>query len=887
MPRLLIADGSSQIHRTFHALARSGAALTAPDGRPTGALLSFLNVLRKAVRTHEPTHVAVTFDRSRTSFRTELFPSYKQQRDATPEDLITQIDLAREALAALNIPLVELDDYEADDVIATLAERAAAAGWQVVILSSDKDLMQLVRPGVVLHHASRDEIMDEAAVTERFGVPPDLVADVLAIMGDASDNIPGVRGIGEKGALGLVSRHGGVENILAHLPEIEADEELGRGRKRMVSLLSEQADQLRLARRLTDLVRDAPVPVAIDDLAMRAPDADATRALFGELGLTRLLQDLGLAEGAPSPAAAASSLARVTAGLVVAPSRDVMARLADAARSSGTMGLALADGREDGELPLGQPPARVGLSAGTEDAVAIELEAAVADAGLRAVLADAAVGKAGFGLKTSIRRLGGLGAPVSGDLFDVELASGLIEWGRWRDLPALASELAAQDLPEAADPARAAAEARACLALEPILRRDLETRGMTRLHAEVEAPAIRVLAEMEDAGITLDPGALEGLRVEMQARLDELTASCHRLAGREFNVASPKQLGEVLFGELGLTPQGKTAKTGVPSTASDVLEAIAGEHAIVPAVLEHREIAKLLGTYVEVLPRLVNPATGRIHATFHQLGAETGRLSCTEPNLQNIPIRSELGRRIRKAFVAAEGMTLIGADYSQVELRIMAHVSGDTALCEAFARGEDIHRATAATMFGIMPDLVTSEMRSRAKVINFGVIYGMTAHGVAQRLGCTRSEGQQLIDGYFGAYPRMRDTVTRLIEEVRQHPRHEARTLFGRARALPEIVSRNQGRRAFAERAAVNTVIQGTAADLMKLAMIRASERLRREFPAARLLVQVHDELVAEAPLAEADAALHAMIQAMEGVSQLRAPLVAQGGKGRTWYDLK
>jgi len=898
MPRLLVADGSSQIHRTYHALARQGTQLTASDGTPTGALLPFLNVLRKAVRQHQPTHLAVTFDRGGRTFRHELFPDYKAQRDKTPEDLVLQLELAREALGALRIPVIEELGWEADDLIATLVTRARAAGWDVVILSADKDLMQLVDASVVLHHSMRDQVMDAKAVEEYFEVPPHRVADVLAIQGDASDNIPGVRGIGEKGATDLVKRHGDIESILGRLAEIEADEGLGRLRKRLASLLKEQAEDARRSKQLVMLRTDAPLAQALDDLVLADPDAERTRPLFVRLGFTRLLAELKLVDapqGAPTTEAASSAapaaVVTESAARTLKSAKEIEALVADA-RKTGRLALvvlpAAATTAAQGSLDFGERSAHVvGLAARAEDPAWLPLD----DALTKPLAHAASHGDfeiVGHDLKAALRRIGHDEPPWPARAFDGMIASQLLDWSRRSHaLPALVTEVLGLPEPDAARPDAVAQSARVALLLRDRLQAELDAQGLASLARDIEMPLIPLLAEMERSGIALDPRALEELRAEMQLRLDHLTRDCHALAGSEFNIASPKQLGEVLFETLGLASRGRTAKTKAPSTASDVLEQLIDEHPVVAKVLEHRELSKLLGTYLEVLPGLADPADHRIHTTWNQVGAETGRLSSTDPNLQNIPSRTELGRRIRRAFIAGPGCLLVGADYSQVELRIMAHVSGDEALCEAFARGEDIHRATAAKMFKVMPELVTSEMRDRAKVINFGVIYGMTAHGVAQRLHCSRADGQALIDGYFGAYPRMRETVDRLIEEVRAHPRHEARTLFGRVRRLEEIVSRNQGRRQFAERAAVNSVIQGTAADLMKLGMLAAHRALRENFPEARLLLQVHDELVAECPEKLADDVLSAMMSAMEGVFPLRAPLEAKGGKGRTWYDLK
>ncbi len=891
--RLLLADGSSQIHRTYHALARQGTNLTAPDGTPTGALIAFLNVLRKAVKDHGPTHVAVTFDLRGPTFRHELFPDYKAQRDKTPEDLVTQIALAREVLAALRIPILEKQGFEADDVIATIASRAAADGHDVVILSSDKDLLQLVGPHVVMHHALRDQLMDEAAAREYFGVAPEHVTDVLAIMGDTSDNIPGVKGIGDTGATALVAKYGTIENILESLAAIEADESLGRLRKRNAKLLREQADDVRVAKNLVTLRRDVPLEVTFEALVSTTPDAEATRAVLTRLGLVKLLADLRLEASAAAPPAPVSALPATAFSVAQSPA-DIDAVRA-AARSAGRLALGLdAEGERMNGLALA-------TAEGAATFVARE-NGLLEGSSLRDLLADTSTRKVTHDLKAVLRRADGL--RIAGPTFDSMIASYVLDATRrnhelqdlatehlgWQPKSASGDAVAGQaslafgtSESRAAD---AAERATLALALESKLRPLVDAGGFAPLLDRIEMPLVPVLAEMEATGVRIDAPVLHELRAEIEHRLGFLTSECHRLAGREFNIASPRQLGEILFDHLGLESKTKTA-TGARSTAQDVLETLAGEHPIVDFVLEHRELSKLVGTYIEVLPRLVDPRTGRVHTTFNQVGAATGRLSSIDPNLQNIPIRTELGRRIRKAFVADEGRVLAGADYSQIELRIMAHLSGDEALCEAFARGEDIHRATAAKMFHVAPELVTPAQRNGAKVINFGLLYGMTAHGVATRLGCSRAEAKALIDGYFGAYPRMRETVDRLIEQARNDPKHEARTLFGRVRRLEELVSRNQGRRAFSERAAVNTVIQGTAADIMKIAMIAAHATLRDKHPTARLILQVHDELVVECDAGEADAVLATLIQAMESAHVLAAPLQAVGGVGSSWYDLK
>lgn len=910
MARLLLADGSSQIYRAHHAMARgAGRRLTAPDGTPTGALLAFLQVMLKCLRQHAPDLVAVAFDRREPTPRHALFPAYKAQREAMPEELAAQLGLAHEALDAMGLRVLEQPGAEADDIIATLARQARERGDDVVIVTSDKDLMQLVGPGVVMHHALRDEIMGPAEVEAYFGVPPDRVADVLAIMGDASDNIPGVKGIGDKGATELVKAYGTLENVLAHAADVATDERLGRMKKRYSELLAEHAGEARLALGLVRLVDDVSLPVALDDLAVRPPDRARCGELFSRLGLKRLLAEFGdapEAAGAPLATAATSGAdyrtVETEAGLAA-----VAARLRAAGRCSFDTETDSRDVHRARLVGIGLSPApgeAAYVPVGHAEGANLSLDAVRRVLG--PVLADPAVAKIGQNTKFDVEVLARHDLPVAGVAFDTMLASYLLDSSRRsHDLDSLSrdhlgyapipyDEISTRDgmkvtldLVPVDDVARYCGEdADVALRLSERFAPRLEEAGLSRVFRDIEMPLVPVLAAMELAGVKVDAGVLADISKELDVRLVQLTREIHQLAGREFNVASPKQLGEVLFDELGLQPKGRTA-TGARSTAVDVLEQLAAEHPIAERVVEHRELTKLKGTYVDVLPTLVNPATGRVHTSYNQGVAATGRLSSSDPNLQNIPIRTELGRQVRRAFVAEPGHVLVGADYSQVELRVMAHLSGDETLCAAFARGEDIHRRTAAQVFGVHEDLVTSEMRTRAKEVNFGVLYGMTAHGLAQRLGLSRGEAQGIIDRYFAAMPRVRTTVESLIAQVRDDPKHEARTLFGRARALPEIVSRNGGERSFAERAAVNTVVQGTAADLMKLAMIRLHARLAAEQPSSRLILTVHDELVVEAPADCAERVKAIMIEAMEGVHELAAPLRVMASIGQSWYELK
>ncbi|MEM7248337.1 MAG: DNA polymerase I [Acidobacteriota bacterium] len=742
-------------------------------------------------------------------------------------------------------------------------------------------------------------------------MPPHQVADVLAIMGDSSDNIPGVKGIGEKGAKVLISKLGDLETALASADVIENDTEFGRTRKKMAKLLREQPDEARKARELVALREDVELSVTLDDLALKGPDEEASRKLFSRLGLVRLLGELGI-EAPEEPELELADAAARKASYELVEDEGTLKDLCDRLRKAGgfalraiTSGgdphraelLGLAVSCEPGSgsyLPLGQVYGR-----------RLSLELVKTELG--PLLADPLVAKLGHDLKYDGNLLARHGMVLDGITADTYLASTLLDPDRRsHGLDSLAADhleaklLSRSEVAGAGDEElsldRVAPEkvgphaAESCdlaFQLDELLQPRLVEDGLEKVYREIELPLMPVLASMEEHGITLCVDVLAELGKEVDDGLTTLTAEIHEMAGREFSINSPKQLGEVLFDELGLETKGRTAKTGARSTSVDVLERLAADHPLPGKVIEHRELAKLKGTYLDALPKLVREDTGRIHTTYHQTHAATGRLSSTDPNLQNIPIRTELGRQIRKAFVAEDGWLLVGADYSQVELRVMASVAEEPALVEAFEKGEDIHATTAAKVFDLEPSEVTAEHRRRAKEVNFGVLYGMGAFGLGQRLGIPRKQAEEIIERYFARMPRVKETTERLIAEVREDERHRARTVFGRVRPLPEIVSRSFNRRAFAERAAVNAVVQGSAADLIKLAMIEVYRRLEREVPKARLLLQVHDELVLEAPEKDAEKARALLVECMEGIGGLDVPLEAVASVGPNWYELK
>jgi DNA polymerase-1 len=884
--RVLIIDGTNTLYRAFFALP----PLHAPDGTPTNAAYGFVNMLGKLMREERPDAVIVVFDARGPTFRHERFPAYKATREAQPEDLSAQIPCVRELVEAYQLPILEVPGYEADDVIATLVRRAPA-GAQVAIVSTDKDLMQLVSPRVTLLDGIRERRVGPREVEERFGVEPARVLDLRALVGDTSDNIPGVKGIGEKGAAKLIQEWGDLDNLLAHLAEVTPP--------RARSALEAGVEAARTSRELARLHDDAPIDADFAAFALREPDTARLRELFTRMGFTRLLESLGGSAGAATPrsdAAAPLELLRVA-------ERAALGTLGAALAERGSTAIALVCA-EPGIV--GAQPVGLAFGLGPRRAAWVPLAPRgpaldeVADA-LRAGLEPP--GKVAWAAEDT-KRIQGICAEYGLELapprFDVALAAGLLDAGGAVDLPALAKRhlglelasfealagrgskaLAAASIPEDALAHFAAESACAVDELVAPLRAALERDGLARLYDEVELPLTRVLARMERVGVRVDEAMLRRLSAEYEMQLGVTLREIYTLAGEEFLVSSPKQLQQVLFEKLKL-PAGRRTKTGY-STDESVLEQLATQHELPARILAYRRLAKLKNTYVDALPPLVNPHTGRIHPTFHQLGAATGRLSATNPNVQNIPIRSEEGVRIREAFVPAEGARLLSADYSQVELRILAHYSGDESLIEAFRAGEDIHRRTAAEVWGIPPDEVSATLRARAKAVNFGIIYGLSSFGLAQQLGIATGEAQETIDTYFARYRGVRRFIETTISGARRDG--FVTTWLGRRRPLPDLQSRNRTLRQAAERMAVNTVIQGTAADLIKAAMLAIDRALEAGGFAARMILQVHDELVLEVPLSEAEALSALVKEKMETVLPLGVPLAVEVGLGRHWRE--
>jgi DNA polymerase I len=910
--RLFLIDGYSNIFRAFYAIRN----LSNSKGEPTNAIYGFVTMLRKLLREEQPELIGVALETGKT-FRAERFEAYKANRAPMPEDLASQMPWIRRVLEAFRIPILELAGYEADDVLGTLSCRAAEAGYHVVLVSADKDLMQLVDPRVSLYHTGRSKFYGPSDVAEDFGVPPAKVADVLALMGDSIDNIPGVPGIGDKGAKALIQEFGSLEELLARAGEV--------ARKSYREGLQQHAEQARLSKELSTIHTSLPIPFDPAALRRDPPDTAALRRLYGELEFFSLVEELApepaaqilLGGGAGAhPATAAGAIGTSTdagsgGGLPVA--REALSPADWEAAAAEVLRAAAAAG-EAGELfvaVLGEAPP-VGLALAAAGDAAPVLLADFRRPGLREA-AVAALGRwiaapgarlAGHNLKEVLRLCPG-GELCRAELFDAMLVSYLLKpsvHGHSLDELALerfnARPLSAKEAgwdkgqaPEPGDPrllAYAAERVMLARRMAAGMRQELAAGNggaLARIYRDLEMPLLPVLLGMEEAGIQLDAEYLRAMSDELGQEVRQLEEEIWRQAGERFNLNSPQQLGVVLFERLGLPALKRTQKTRSYSTGAETLEGLAARgYPIAQLLLRYRELSKLKSTYVDALPAMLGE-DGRLHTRFYQAVAATGRLSSANPNLQNIPVRTELGQRIRRAFVAGPGRALLVADYSQIELRILAHIAAEPELIRAFAAGEDIHRATAGTVFGVAPELVSAEQRRAAKTINFGILYGMSAFGLSQNLGISKGDAERFIAAYLDRYQGVR----RYVEETLQSAEREGKveTLYGRVRWLPDIRSKNHNLRENARRMAINARIQGTAADLLKQAMIAVDCRLRREHPGARLLLTVHDELLFEVPEAEVEPIGRLVRQEMEGVAQLAAPLVVDVGSGKSWYDAK
>ncbi|HSR14664.1 MAG TPA: DNA polymerase I [Gemmatimonadales bacterium] len=931
-PQLFLIDGYALIYRAFFALI--SRPLRTSRGENTSAAWGVVNFLLRLRSRYQPDYVVWVNDAG-DSFRTDTYPEYKSTREKLDDQMQADFDLALlqidDLLSAFDIPVVTVPGYEADDVIGTLATHAAAAGLQAVIVSGDKDLYQLIRPGVALLNPGRggpagveEQWVDESNAAERLGVPPSRVVDYLALVGDSSDNIPGVRGIGDKGARQLLAEYDDLDTLLARAAEVP--------QKRAREALLAHADAARLSRELVTIKTDVPVTVDLGALKAHEPDRQAllsvlTRLEFHSL-VKRLAGETAPGDAAPEDTRSGSEDTALSLDLTPAPPAvtvvsDAAAVPAVAAELRAAPAVSLRSWVGEGEprtaplvgLALGAAPDRLwylplrhetaeGALAAPEPVTVLPPLTDPAMAPIAAVLADPTVRKVGHDLKAEVEALRNGGVGLQGLHDDVMLMSFVVDPGRRsHGLDTLAMDHLGQTLADRTDltgkgkgaltaaqvtPADAAGHCGAALQtimeLAARLGSALGGAGLEGLYRDIELPLIPVLADMEWAGIAIDPGLFRRMSRQLAADLEKLEGRIAELAGTEFNLNSPKQMAAVLFEKLQL-PVLKKTKTG-PSTDADVLDQLAQMgHEVPTLILEHRELQKLRSTYVDVLPARVNAVTGRIHTSFNQTGAATGRLSSSDPNLQNIPVRTARGEEIRRGFVPTAGWSFVVADYSQIELRLLAHFSGDPSFVEAFSRGGDIHRQTAAIIFGVPVEEVTGEMRARAKTINFATIYGQGPFALARQLGITQDEARAFIAQYFERFAGVRAWLDGQVELARSQGWVE--TLFRRRRYVPEIREKNFNIRSFGERLAQNSPLQGSAADLIKVAMIRVHDALAEQGMAARMLLQVHDELVLEAPPPEVEAVRKLVRAHMEGAAGLRVPLVVDVGVGPNWLEAK
>jgi DNA polymerase-1 len=926
-PPIFLLDAMSFIFRAYHAMQRQ-RPMSTRSGVPTAATFVFVNMINKLRRDFQPEYFAAVFDVSGSVFRDERarsiatvrkwniktqtfdeldYGGYKANRTEMPQDLAQQLPFIRRSLEAFRIPILQSEGFEADDVIGTLARQAAEQGHDVFVVSNDKDMLQLVTGKVkVLNPVKDNLILDREKVVEVLGVPPEQVIDVMALRGDSIDNIPGAPGIGDKGSVELIQQFGSVEAALDRASEVKG--------KRYRESLENNRDMVLLSKELVTIHCEVPIELELENMRTQAPDVSACRALFNELEFTTMLKEL-----APEEEAAPLSI-------IPDPSPEEISRFVTAARSHGfslafdtsllevaseqvaeaeseaieeeepelkTMSLGLFDGPqpEAEETAAAPQTLKIAVSAEAGRALVFALDKALdnpAAEPLRAVLADEQTAKSLHDLKAALRILGRHGADhglrLAGPVDDLMLYSYLINpTHTTHPLPDVVARFSGRALPPPGDELLPAS-AHAIRSLAPLLKDDVETLGAGQVYRDIDLPLVPVLLRMEEAGVRIDRSVLAEMGERLTVEMGQVSEQIFAGSGHRFNINSPKQLGDVLFNKMHLPKPIKYGRGKVVSTAVDVLEELAQHNEVPRQVLQYRQLAKLKSNYIDSLPLLAD-AEGRVHTTFNQVGTATGRLSSTNPNLQNIPIKTELGREIRAAFIAAPGNVLISADYSQIELRLMAHFSEDPLLVKAFAHGDDIHTLTASEVFGVAPEGMDKQTRDRAKAVNFGIVYGISPFGLAQQLGIEQNVARLYIETYFARYSGVRSYIDRLLEETRRE--QKVRTLFGRVRPIPDMQSRNANLRGFAERTAVNTPLQGTAADLIKIAMIRIDQRLHEENFATRMTLQVHDELLFDVPEKEVEQVKQLVRHEMETVIQLKVPVVVDCGVGPNWRDLK
>lgn len=919
MKTLYLLDAYALIYRAYYALIRSPRINS--KGQNTSAVFGFVNTLEDVLQKEKPDFIGIAFDPAGGTFRHEAYPEYKAQREATPEDIRWAVPIIKDIIRAYRIPILEIPGFEADDVIGTLALKGQEAGLEVHMVTPDKDYAQLVRPGIYMrrpgHGSAGMEKLGVDEICEKYEISStSQVIDLLGLMGDTADNVPGCPGVGEKTAIKLVKQFGGIDELLAHTDQLK-----GAQKKKV----EENVEQIRFSKFLVTIKTDVPIELNLDELSRRETNIEALRPIYEELEFRSFLQKMDKATD-PTPQADlfgplfGSDSGEITSGI----NQSTHKTLKEVPHK-----YILIDNQEDAKLlceklltfqtlsldtettSTDAIRARlVGLSFAVEGGeawyVAVPRETGAAKEWLeifRPVYESATILKVGQNLKYDLTVLASYGIHLRAPLFDTMLAHYLVQPELRHNMDYLAEiylnytpipieqligpkgrgQKNMADLTPAEICDYACEDADVTLQLYPPLRDELEKNELTRVFNEIEMPLMPVLARMERNGVRLDTEALAETGNQFNQRLEELEREIYELAGHPFLLTSPRQVGEVLFDELKLNEKAKKTKSGQYSTGEEVLEAIRAKHPIVGKILAHRGLKKLVSTYIDALPKLILPETGHIHTSFNQAVTATGRLSSSNPNLQNIPVRGDDGKEIRKAFVAEEGCTFFSADYSQIELRIMAHLSQDEHLIQDFREGRDIHAATAARIFHKPLEEVTRDERRKAKTANFGIIYGISAFGLAERMEVSRTEAKELIDSYFKTYPKVKEYMEKSVEVARE--RGYILTEFGRRRYLPDITSRNAVVRGYAERNAVNAPIQGTAADIIKIAMIRIDERLRHEALQTKMILQVHDELNFSVPPTELEHVKQLVVEEMERAFAMSVPLIADCGSGINWLE--
>jgi DNA polymerase-1 len=937
--RLFLLDAYALIFRSYYAFIRNPRVTS--KGMNTSAVFGFLLTLEDLLSKQKPSHIAVVFDPPGPTFRSEIYPAYKANRDATPEDIKIAVPYIKKLLEAYRIPVIEVPGYEADDVIGTMARKAAEQGYKIFMMTPDKDFAQLVTESIMMYRPGRAggeaEIWGREEIIREYGVPPENITDLLGLMGDTSDNIPGAPGIGPKTACKLIREHGGIVSLLERTSELQ-------GRQREV--IEQNREQILLSRRLATIEQDVPVEFMHTELHRQEADTEALRKLYEELEFRTMASKLPVA-GSTRPAAADQMLTEETGsspegeithttrkppvesqgllfGETVSPAGNAAANIRTTAHN-----YLLIETEEECRKLAGQLSQLTDFCFDTETNSLDSLNAQLVSiafswekgagtmlwlppereivinllAPLRPVFENEKIRKTGQNLKFDIQVLGGYGITVRGPVFDTMLAHYLLEPEKRHNMDLLSSQYLGyepvhieeligergprqktmRDVEKEKVKEYAVEDTDVTWQLMKLFEPMLISRELDRLAAEIEMPLIRVLANMEREGVMIDETVLRKYAITLREQIINLEQEIYSLAGHEFNISSPKQLGDILFVRLRLDDNARLTRTKQYRTDEEVLQRLSGKHPIIGKVLDYRGLKKLLSTYVEALPQLIDRKTGRVHTTYNQAVASTGRLSSTNPNLQNIPVRDAEGREIRKAFIPAKGKIFLSADYSQIELRLMAHLSGDSSMISDFLSGQDIHSATASKIFGVPVSEVTREMRARAKTANFGIIYGISAFGLSERLTIGRKEARELIDGYFSSYPGVKAYMDESIHRAREQG--FVTTMFGRRRYLPDIHSRNQVVRGNAERNAINAPIQGTAADIIKIAMVRIASRLENEMPEAKMILQVHDELIFEVETGLVEKLADMVSEEMKGAARLSVPLEVDTGMGYNWLE--